>query len=150
MMEFSTTDAIDHPRRDTRTALLRGLRGRCPNCGQGHLFRAYLKVVDRCAVCGEDFHHHRADDAPAYFVILIVGHIVVPLVLVVEETFAPPYWVHFALWFPLIIVLALGLLQPVKGAIVAWQWAHFMHGFDPAARHDHPDPLAAGAADRDR
>lgn len=148
MME-SMPDTIEHPRRDARTALLRGFRGRCPNCGKGRLFRAYLKVVDRCAVCGEDYHHHRADDAPAYFVILIVGHIVVPLVLVVERAFAPSYWVHFALWFPLIIVLALGLLQPVKGTIVAWQWANFMHGFDRAA-DDHAAPLVPGAAEGDR
>jgi uncharacterized protein (DUF983 family) len=139
-------DAIDHPLRDARAALRRGFRCRCPNCGRGKLFRAYLKVVDRCALCGEDFSHHRADDAPAYFVILIVGHIVVPLVLIVEEIFAPPYWVHAALWLPSIIGLALGLLPPVKGAIVAWLWAHFMHGFDPAAAHDR----AAGAAEADR
>jgi uncharacterized protein (DUF983 family) len=141
---------LNHPRRDARTALLRGFLCRCPNCGKGRLFRAFLKVVDRCPVCGEDFHHHRADDAPAYFVILIVGHIVVPLVLVVEEVFAPPYWVHAVLWIPLILGLALGLLQPVKGMIVAWQWAHFMHGFDPAAPHDDSEPWAAGAAERDR
>jgi uncharacterized protein (DUF983 family) len=133
---YSMTDELDRPPRDTRTALMRGLRCRCPNCGQGRLFRAFLKVVDRCAVCGEDFSHHRADDAPAYFVILITGHIVVPLVLIVEEAFHPPYWVHAALWLPLILGLSLGLLQPVKGAIVAWQWANFMHGFDPAAARD--------------
>jgi uncharacterized protein (DUF983 family) len=84
-------------------------------------------------VCGEDFSHHRTDDAPAYFVILIVGHLVVPWVLVVEEVFAPSYWVHAAIWLPLIIGLSLGLLQPVKGTIVAWQWAHFMHGFERTA-----------------
>ena len=143
-------DTLDRPQRDMRSALLRGLRCRCPNCGRGKLFRAYLKVADRCAVCAEDFSHHRADDAPAYFVILIVGHLVVPLVLVVEEVFGPPYWVHALLWLPLIIGLALGLLQPVEGAIVAWQWAHFMHGFDRTAPLDDPEPWAAGAAERDR
>jgi uncharacterized protein (DUF983 family) len=129
-MNGSSMDARNHPPRDARAALLRGFTGRCPNCGRGKLFRAYLKVVDRCAVCGEDFSHHRADDAPAYFVILIVGHLVVPWVLIVEEVFAPSYWVHAAIWLPLIIGLSLGLLQPVKGTIVAWQWAHFMHGFE--------------------
>jgi uncharacterized protein (DUF983 family) len=142
--------ATDHPPRDARTALRRGLRCRCPNCGEGRLFRAYLKVVDRCAVCGEDYSHHRADDAPAYFVILIVGHIVVPLVLIVEEGFAPPYWVHLALWPPLILGLSLGLLQPVKGAIVAWQWANFMHGFDRAAPHDDEATPWAARADGER
>jgi uncharacterized protein (DUF983 family) len=110
-------------------AMGRGFRGRCPKCAEGKLFRAFLKVADQCAVCGEEFSHHRADDAPAYFVILIVGHIVVALALEVEIVFAPPYWVHIALWIPLTLALALGLLQPVKGAIVGLQWAQYMHGF---------------------
>ena len=122
--------------RDTATAMRRGFLGRCPNCGQGKLFRAFLKVVDQCPVCGEDFSHHRADDAPAYFNIVIVGHIVVPLVLAVEVAFAPAYWIHVALWLPLILILSFGLMQPIKGAIVAWQWAHRMHGFDPESEPD--------------
>lgn len=118
------------PPRDFATAMQRGLLGRCPNCGKGKLFRKFLKVADNCPVCGEDLHHHRADDAPAYFVILLVGHIVVPLALFVETGWAPPYWVHWSLWMPLTLALAIGLLPPVKGAIVGWQWAHEMHGFD--------------------
>jgi uncharacterized protein (DUF983 family) len=121
------------PKRKAWTALRRGFRGRCPNCGRGRLFRAFLKVADHCSECGTAFFHHRADDAPAYFVILIVGHIVVPLALVVEVAFAPPYWLHALLWGTLTIGLAVGLLQPVKGAIVGWQWANYMHGFDPRA-----------------
>jgi uncharacterized protein (DUF983 family) len=117
-------------------SIRRGLHGHCPNCGRGHLFRAFLKVADRCGTCGEALHHQRADDAPAYFVILIVGHIVVPLALVAEVAYAPPYWVHAVLWLPLTIGLAVGLLQPIKGAIVGWQWANYMHGFDPNARDD--------------
>ena len=66
------------PARDAWSAMLRGLRGRCPNCGEGRMFRAFLKVADHCPACGEALHHQRADDAPAYFVIMIVGHIVVP------------------------------------------------------------------------
>ena len=118
------------PKRDFSTAILRGLAGRCPNCGKGKLFRAFLKVADTCPVCNEEFHHHRADDAPAYFVILLVGHIVVPLALLVETEYAPPYWLHVALWLPLTLILSIGLLQPFKGAIVGWQWAHEMHGFE--------------------
>ncbi len=91
--------------------------------------------------CGEALHHHRADDAPAYFVILIVGHIVVPLALVVEVAFAPPYWLHAVLWLPLTLGLAIGLLQPVKGAIVGWQWANYMHGFDPQLPKPRPRPV---------
>ncbi len=125
--------------RNSGTALRRGFLGRCPNCGKGRLFRAFLKIADQCPVCGEDFHHHRADDAPAYFNIVIVGHIVVPLVFTVETAFAPPYWVHFVIWFPLILALSFGLMQPIKGAIVAWQWAHRMHGFDTESPPDDLD-----------
>ena len=130
----------DFPKRDGWQALRRGLRRRCPHCGEGHIFRAFLKVADHCPACGEALHHHRADDAPAYFVILIVGHIVVPLVMSVEMAFAPPYWLHAALWGPLIIGLSLSLLQPIKGALVGLQWALRMHGFNPAAAEEELAP----------
>jgi uncharacterized protein (DUF983 family) len=113
---------------------VRGLLGRCPCCGKGRMFGAFLKVKDKCEVCGEELHHHRADDFPAYIVILIVGHVLVPAVLSVETNFAPSYWVHLMLWLPLTLILALGLLQPVKGAIVALQWHMGMHGFEEAKR----------------
>ena len=118
--------------RDLGTAMRRGVRGRCPNCGEGKMFRAYLKVADHCNVCGEELHHHQADDAPAYFVIMIVGHIVIPIVLAVETQFTPPFWLHAIIFLPLTIILAVLLLQPVKGAIVGWQWAQRMHGFGKA------------------
>jgi len=124
------------PARLAWQSIRRGLCGRCPNCNTGKMFRAFLKVADHCAVCGEALHHHQADDAPAYFVILIVGHVVVPLALIVEVVYMPPYWLHAALWLPLTIGLAIGLLQPIKGAIVGWQWANHMHGFDPNAQSD--------------
>lgn len=129
MTEHELDRFPEHAPRDTMAALFRGFRGRCPKCGKGRLFRAFLKVTDTCPVCGEALHHHRADDAPAYFVILITGHIVVPLSLAVETAYSPSYWLHAAIWLPLTLGLALGLLQPVKGAIVGWQWAHYMHGF---------------------
>jgi uncharacterized protein (DUF983 family) len=119
------------PARPAWQSIRRGLLGRCPNCGRGRIFRAFLKVADHCPVCGEALYHHRADDAPAYFDILIVGHVVVPLALVVEVAYTPPYWLHAVLWLPSTIGLAVGLLQPIKGAIVGWQWASYMHGFDP-------------------
>jgi uncharacterized protein (DUF983 family) len=136
-------DASALPKRPMWRSIRRGLAGRCPNCGKGKMFRAFLKVADRCPACGEALHHHRADDAPAYFVILIVGHVVVPLALVVEVAYSPPYWLHAALWLPLTIGLAIGLLQPIKGAIVGWQWAHYMHGFDPNAEADADPALKA-------
>jgi len=113
-------------------AMKRGLFGRCPHCGEGRMFRAFLKVTDHCPACGEALHHHRADDFPAYVVIVIVGHILVPLVLLVETQLAPPFWVGMTLWPAAVVVLTLALIQPVKGAIVGWQWAMGMHGFDRA------------------
>jgi uncharacterized protein (DUF983 family) len=118
--------------RDWWGAMQRGWRGRCPHCGEGRMFRAFLKVADRCPACGEELHHQRADDAPAYFVILIVGHLVVPFIFTVETMFTPPYWVHAVIWLPLTLALSLLIIQPIKGAIVALQWALRMHGFDSA------------------
>jgi uncharacterized protein (DUF983 family) len=110
-------------------AVLRGLLGRCPNCGRGRMFGRFLKVADRCPACGEELFHHRADDFPAYLVIVLVGHTVVPLALLVETEYAPAMWLQVALWVPVTIGLALGLIQPVKGAVVAMQWYGQMGGF---------------------
>ena len=112
-------------------AMLRGFAMRCPNCGKGHLFRHFLKVVDGCPACGEVLSYHRADDFPAYLVIVIVGHILVPTALIVEVAYNPPLWISAALWLPLTAILASALLQPVKGAIVGMQWQMGMHGFAP-------------------
>jgi uncharacterized protein (DUF983 family) len=110
-------------------AVLRGLLGRCPNCGRGRMFGRFLKVADRCLACGEELFHHRADDFPAYLVIVLVGHTVVPLALLVETEYAPAMWLQVGLWVPVTIGLALGLIQPVKGAVVAMQWYGQMDGF---------------------
>jgi uncharacterized protein (DUF983 family) len=115
-------------------AMWRGFRGRCPACGEGRLFRAFLKVTDACPHCGEALHHHRADDFPAYLVIVIVGHILVPIVLAVETHIAPPVTLSMALWPAMALAMSLGLLQPVKGAVVAIQWFGGMHGFDDAKK----------------
>jgi uncharacterized protein (DUF983 family) len=112
-------------------SMLRGALLKCPACGAGAMFRRYLKVSDTCPSCGEELHHHRADDAPAYFTIVIVGHIVVSLVLAVEMAMRPPLWVHAALWLPLTVILTLLFLPSIKGALVGLQWALRMHGFDP-------------------
>lgn len=114
------------------TALERGLLGKCPNCGRGHVFDGFLRVARQCEVCGEPFHHHRADDLPAYLVLLFVGHLIVTLLLMVDSAYAPPYWVEFSIWIPLTLFLSLGLLRPVKGAVVAMQWQMGMHGFAKA------------------
>ncbi len=123
-------------KRDVWQALKRGFRGRCPRCGEGKLFRAFLKVDSACSVCGQDFTPHRADDLPAYLVIVIVGHIVVPLALMIETDYAPPVALQLAIYLPLTLVASLVLLQPVKGAVVGVQWALRMHGFD----EENPEP----------
>jgi uncharacterized protein (DUF983 family) len=127
-----------HQRRDVGLSMLRGFLGRCPHCGEGRMFRAYLKVADACPVCGEDLHHHQADDAPPYFTMTIVGHVIVAAVLAVEVAYKPEIWVHLALWLPLTLLLSLWLLPRVKGAIVGMQWANRMHGFDPHHASDQP------------
>lgn len=125
-IEFAPEPARDRP---LGPALGRGWRRRCPNCGGGPMFDGYLHVRDSCASCGEALHHHRADDVPAWAVILIVGKLLVGALLYVEIAYAPPVWVHWAIWPALTFALVLWLLPRVKGAIVGFQWAQRMHGF---------------------
>ena len=113
-------------------ALLRGLAMRCPHCGEGRLFGRYLKVVDACAKCGEEFHHHTADDYPAYLVVAIVGHAVFPIILSVDAAYAPPMWLYALIGIPLIMGSVIGALQPTKGAVVAFQWSLGLFGFEAA------------------
>jgi uncharacterized protein (DUF983 family) len=122
------------PPQNAGQALWRGFRGRCPACGEGRMFRAFLKVADQCPHCGEELHHHRADDFPAYLVIIITGHILVPIVLAVETTIAPAMWISMSLWPLMALIMTLSLLQPVKGAVVAIQWYGGMHGFEDAKK----------------
>jgi uncharacterized protein (DUF983 family) len=127
-------------------SLLRGTMLKCPACGVGSLFRRYLKVADTCPHCREALHHHRADDAPAYFTIVIVGHIVVSLVLAVEMAYRPAIWVHMALWLPLTVILTLVFLPSIKGALVGLQWALRMHGFDPDSKEEMVEEFDAALA----
>ncbi|MDD7910695.1 MULTISPECIES: DUF983 domain-containing protein [Pseudovibrio] len=118
------------PKRDVASAMAKGGLLKCPSCGNGKMFESFLKVKQSCDACGEELHHHRADDAPPYFTIFIVGHIVVALCLAVEMAFFPPLWLHMALWLPLTVVMSLAMLPPIKGSLVGLQWALRMHGFD--------------------
>ncbi|MYZ48550.1 DUF983 domain-containing protein [Propylenella binzhouense] len=101
-----------------------GLRGRCPRCGEGKLFTGFLTLAPRCRACGLDFDFADAADGPAVFVILIVGFVIAAAALLVEVAFAPPVWVHIVLWGPLVLILSLGLLRPLKGVLIALQYAH--------------------------
>lgn len=118
--------------RSTTLAMQRGIAHKCPACGEGQLYSSYLKVAETCSKCGEELHHQRADDAPAYFTMLIIGHVVVAAVLAVETAYAPPVWVHAVVWLPLLTVMSLLLLPRIKGALVGLQWANRMHGFSTA------------------
>lgn len=128
----------DPDKRNVGEAIWHGMKLRCPHCGKGHLFRSYLKVADKCEVCGEELFHHRADDMPPYIAILIVGHLIVGLMLELELHASIEPWVYLVTMVPAALLLPLAMLPSIKGAIVGLQWANRMHGFDPS--HRHPDP----------
>ena len=113
--------------------LLAGVAGRCPNCGEGFLFDGFLKVAPACEVCGYDFSKADSGDGPAVFVILIAGFLVAFGALFTEFSFHPPVWVHLIVWLPATLILSLGLMRPLKGAMLA---AQFMNRASEA-RHDH-------------
>jgi uncharacterized protein (DUF983 family) len=104
-------------------AIRHGLRRRCPACGGSALFEGYLTLTTPCPTCGLDTERYRADDAPAYFTIAIVGHIVVPLLLLIERLYAPSTLVQLGIWVPVTLALTLWILPRAKGALVATNWA---------------------------
>ena len=112
--------------------LLAGLAGRCPNCGEGPLFRGFLTVADRCDACGYDLGRADSGDGPAVFVILIGGFIVAFAALFTEIAYRPPIWVHLVVFLPLTVVVCGGLLRPMKGLLLAAQFANRA----AEARHD--------------
>ena len=102
-----------------KLAARRGILGRCPCCGEGKLFRAYLKQVDNCSVCGEAFGHIRADDAAPWLTIILVGHIFVPLMLVFVAFSTMPSWESAVLWSVIFVGLSLAILPRAKGLFIA-------------------------------
>ncbi len=140
MTQTPTTFSEATGQRDWVQAVRRGGAGKCPSCGRGNLFRRYLKVADTCPTCSEELHHHRADDAPPYFTILIAGHFIIAGVMIVEEQLQPSYWLHLAIWFPLTMGMCLWMLPRIKGALVGLQWALRMHGFGGRDSVDPADP----------
>ena len=127
--------AAEPAERPVKPAMLRGWRRRCPNCGKGKLFQGYLTVRDGCSVCGQAFHHHRADDGPAYLTILIVGHLMAPALLFTFVKWRPdPITMIIGLTVGT-VGLSLFLLPRLKGALIGLQWANRMHGFG-AEPHD--------------
>jgi len=129
-MTDSTDDILSE--RPLWPTLAKGWRRKCPRCGKGPLLHSYLKVNDACEACGLEFHHHRADDGPAYLTILIVGHLMAPSLLAVFTTWRPEPLVLFSIFAVGCTSLSLYLLPRLKGAVVGFQWARQMHGFgDP-------------------
>ncbi|HXI87650.1 MAG TPA: DUF983 domain-containing protein [Parvularculaceae bacterium] len=126
--------------RSLRAAMMRGARKACPECGIGRLFAGYTKTRERCSHCGLDLEGHRADDAPPYVTIVIVGHLAIPLALAVKQIFDPPLGLQFAVWAPAMILAMIWLLPISKGALIGLQWANRMHGFGDRAAADRPDP----------
>lgn len=109
-------------------ALKRGFAERCPNCGKGKLFRAYLKPVDQCAVCGTELGRIRADDGPAYFTILLIGHFVVAPLLFFPFIWQLSPWVIVPLTEIPLLAITLWLLPRVKGAFIGYMFCHGMQG----------------------
>jgi uncharacterized protein (DUF983 family) len=101
-----------------------GLACACPRCGQGRLFAGFLKLQPRCECCGLDYGFADSGDGPAVFIMFLAGAIVVGAALVTEILFQPPYWVHAALWLPLIVLVTLGPLRPMKGLMIVLQYHH--------------------------
>ena len=115
--------------RDTRKAMLRGLRLRCPSCGEGKVLSGYLKVKDTCDCCGQELHHASVDDGPAYFTLLVVVAVVFPMFGVIYSFFEPePIWVAVSM-VVLATVLALVILPRIKGLFIGLQWSKKLHGF---------------------
>ncbi|WP_245410965.1 DUF983 domain-containing protein [Microvirga flavescens] len=102
--------------------IIAGLKGLCPRCGKGHLFKGFLTIQPKCEACGLDFAFADSGDGPAFFVMSIVGIVVVALALWVEFAFEPPLWLHLVLWFSLTAIMSLALVRPLKGVLVALQY----------------------------
>lgn len=117
------------PDRPLGPALQRGLRNRCPACGNAPLFARFLRTDPHCRACGQPWDNHGADDFPAYIVVLLLGHIIVPLMIEVNLAFALPFAVQAALWPGLATILAVLLIQPVKGAVIGYMWSRRINRF---------------------
>lgn len=115
--------------RQRKPAMLRGLRQRCPNCGEGQLFTRYLKVAPACASCGQSFAPQKADDGPAYFTILVMCHIAGFMLhfMIVYTEFGP--WMTALLVGAVVLAGSLWMLPRIKGLMIGWQWADRLHGF---------------------
>lgn len=135
-LHFGDTAPEGPSERPVGRSIRRGMLSRCPACGTGRLFRSFVKPVDHCAACGQDYTGQRADDLPPYIVITIVGHIVVGGYMATDLVWPLTTWQHMMIWVPITILMSLLLLQPVKGGTIGLQWALKMHGFGDKPEDD--------------
>jgi uncharacterized protein (DUF983 family) len=110
-------------------AAWRAMRGKCPRCGEAPLFRKWLKPVDVCPACGQDWSIQRADDFPAYIAILVTGHLIAPLIILLAVDVRLSSGALAAIILPVAAATMLAILQPAKGAVIATQWWHGLVGF---------------------
>jgi len=103
---------------------LRGILCRCPRCGHGKLYAGFLTLRPGCESCGLDYAFIDAGDGPAVFIIMLAGAIVVACALIVEVKYQPPFWVHAALWLPLILITTILPLRSMKSLLIALQYHH--------------------------
>lgn len=137
----ASQDAVPLPETFWQAAR-RGVLCRCPRCGQAPLFAKWLKSVDACAACGQDWTHHRADDLPAYIAIIVTGHLLAPILIMLALDFELSPLTILLLTIPPAVALMLGMLQPAKGGVIAIQWWHGLHGF---VREGAPAPVSVPA-----
>ena len=128
------------------SGVARGAKNRCPACGEGKVFRGWLKVVPECETCHAPLGAIRADDAPPYFTIFLAGHLLVPGVLMIEKAYMPPMWLHMALWLPLFTIACILLLRPVKGAVIGWMMRLGITGHETAGHLAEPRQGPGGRA----
>ncbi len=100
----------------------RGVRLRCPHCGEGRLFAGFLKVAPSCQACGADNRIYPSDDAPPYLTLFLVGHLLLPFMFWADRAWAPALWVQFAIWLPLIALVSIATLPFMKGAVIGFAW----------------------------
>lgn len=112
-----------HVQRGLWGVIRRSLALYCPNCGEGKLFASYLKQVEQCARCGEHYGHIRSDDAAPWLTILVVGHIVIPIIIVTEKHVSWPDWVAMTVWPGFALALTLFVLPRAKAVFLGVIWA---------------------------
>jgi uncharacterized protein (DUF983 family) len=119
-----TNEPSEIPQPTLVQSALRGIACRCPRCGEGKLFAGFLDLKPRCDKCDLDYAFIDTGDGPAIFIIMLAGAIVVAAALIVEIKYQPPFWVHAALWIPLILVTTLLPLRSMKSLLIALQFHH--------------------------